>query len=88
VSLIAATVPDETDRDDVHSTKDLALCSASLSPRPDAVTTHVGPSAGVHGPHSGSAGALAGPSPFNATYVGPSLLIEAGMWEISPECIL
>ncbi len=43
---------------------------------------------GVRDSHPGSAGALAGPSPLNATYVGPSLLIEAGMWEISLDCIL
>ena len=29
---------------------------------PDAVTATLGPSVGVHGPHSGSAGALAVPS--------------------------
>ena len=34
----------------------------SLSPRHSAVTTNSGPSVGVHGPHPGSAGALAGPS--------------------------
>ena len=43
---------------------------------------------GVRASGPGSAGALAGPSPLNATYVGPYLLIEAGMWEISPDCIL
>ena len=43
---------------------------------------------GVRASGPGSAGALAGPSPLNAPYVGPYLLIEAGMWEISLDCIL